>query len=248
MLWWRRLRLPALMRTIHLSILILLGLLLVPQTGIVHSNQGQTYTQFFPIMRTRAFGENVLANPSFEADWYHPNGIPELQIPTGWTFSWEEGANPFAPEPWNEFVRPEVRVLPSQFLPPDEHELFIWDGDQTLKVFKGFGSISYTLQTEVTLQPGAYTFEVYVYPDLVVDYVNGEKVFAPDPNSGEVKLDVGLQTTGWLLPTFGEKNRYHLTFSTNQATTVTIKASFRGRWAIRNNGWFMDDWGVYRLE
>lgn len=236
------------MQQIKKSILLLLGLLLLCQAEAVHTSADDSYALYFPIMRSRGYGANVLSNPSFEGGWYHPNGISELQIPTNWTFSWEEGENPFDPEPWNEFVRPEVRVLPSAFLPIDEHDLFIWDGDQTLKVFKGFGAISYTLQAKVPVQPGDYAFEIFVYPDLVVDYVNGEKVFAPDPNSGEVRLDAGSSSTGWILPTFGDKNRIYLNFSVNQATTITVKASFRGRWAIRNNGWFMDDWGVYKLE
>ena len=226
------------------SILLFLFLPQASSIGI----EGQAYTQFLPLIQTPAFGKNVLSNPSFEGDWYHPDGIPELQIPNHWTFSWEEGNNPLAPEPWNVFVRPEVRVLPSQFLPPHEHDLFIWDGDQTLKVFKGFGSISYTLQANVPVKPGRHLFEINVFPDLVVDYVNGEKVWAPDPNSGEVKLQVGQTSTGWMLPSFGEKNRYRLFFTVSTQSTVAIKASFRGRWAIRNNGWFMDDWGVYELD
>lgn len=208
---------------------------------------GPSHTLYLPFITRQPYGANLLPNPSFEAGWHHPGGIPELQIPNAWTFSWQEGDNPLAPEPWNEFVRPEVRVLTSAFLPPEEHDLFIWDGDQTLKVFKGFGSIQFRLETAVALQPGDYVFEIFVFPDLVVDYEDGKKVWAPDPLSGEVLLHAGGASTDWLLPTFGKKNAYRLAFSVRNPTTMTIGASFRGRWAIRNNGWFLDDWGVYRM-
>lgn len=228
---------------IKLTLVSLLCLLLFwPQETAVTA---ATHYQYLPAISYPTFGTNVLNNASFEGSWYHPNGIAELQIPTDWTFSWKEGDNPLAPESWNQFVRPEVRVLPSAFLPVDEHDLFIWDGDQTLKVFKGFGSISFTLSANVPVKPGNYIFEVNVFPDLVVDYQNGEKVWAPDPLSGEVKLEAGSASTGWLLPQFGDKNIIRLPFTVTSNQTITVRASMRGRWAIRNNGWFMDDWGVY---
>ena len=188
-------------------------------------------------------GTNLLPNPSFENGWYHPNGIPELQIPHEWAFEWDEGHNSLAPEPWNNWVRPEVRVLSRDFLPAHEHDLFIWDGDETLKVFKGYGSISYRLKSSVFLQPGRYQLEVNVFPDLVVGYTpTGQKIWAPDPKSGEVRFAVDGQSTDWLLPTFGQKNTFRHTFSVHQAKDIRITVAIRGRWAIRNNGWFMDDW------
>ena len=72
-----------------------------------------------------AVGQNLLPNPSFENGWYHINGIPELQVPNQWTLDWVAGDNPLDPDPWNDFVRPESRVLNFDFLPPSEHDLFI---------------------------------------------------------------------------------------------------------------------------
>jgi hypothetical protein len=191
----------------------------------------------------------LLPNPSFEGGWYHPNGVAELQIPNEWTFEWDERQNPLAPEPWNEFVRREVRVLSRDFLPPEEHGLFIWDGDQTLKVFKGYGAISYRMITLVYLQPGRYQLEVSVFPDLVVGYTSGgKKIWAPDPRSGEVRIAIDGQSGAWLLPTIGQKNTIRYTFNVQQAKTVHITVAIRGRWAILNNGWFMDDWRLAPLS
>jgi hypothetical protein len=191
-------------------------------------------------------GPNLLPNPSFEEGWYHPNGIPELQIPNQWIFEWDEGYNPLAPE--HDFVRPEVRVLSKDYLPPEERDLFIWDGNYTVKVFKGYGAISFRLITSSYLEPGSYQLEINVFPDLVVGYTSGgSKIWAPDPLSGEVRLTAEGQSTGWLLPTFGQKNTIRYNFNVSQGKVVNITAAFRGRWAILNNGWFMDDWRLTKL-
>lgn len=193
-------------------------------------------------------GPNSLPNPSFEEGWYHPNGIPELQIPNQWILEWDEGYNPLAPEPWNNYVRPEVRVLSRDFLPPDEHDLLIWDGIYTVKVFKGNGALSYRLITSRYLEPGRYQLEINVFPDLVVGYTqDGQKIWAPDPRSGEVRFTVDGRSGQWILPTFGQKNTIRHTVDVGQAKVVHITVAFRGRWAIQNNGWFMDDWRLTRL-
>ncbi len=190
---------------------------------------------------------NRLPNPSFEGGWYHPGNIPELQIPDEWTFTWETGPTGFGNEPWDVWVRPEVRVLPSIQLPPHEHPLFIWDGDQTVKIFKGYGCISFQMRTTVWLEPGKYVLEMSVFPDLVVDYDDeGNKIWAPDPLSGEVKLGSNNNLTDWILPTFGQKNSYYYVFIVSQAQNVPIQVAMRGRYAIRNNGWFMDDWWLWQ--
>ncbi|MBE7533648.1 MAG: hypothetical protein HS099_28470 [Ardenticatenaceae bacterium] len=228
-----------------------------------------------PIIFTR--GNNLLLNPSFEGEgdcqinppnpdvcWYHPGGIPELQIPIRWVFDYEnqwDGRdcgqppvcdNPLTPEPddwWNAWIRPEVRVVPTQLLPPAEHPLFIWDGNNTLKVFKGYGSISYAFTQSVWLEPGKYVLEMSVFPDLVVGYDDeGNKIWAPDPLSGEVKFSAGSNASDWVLPTFGQKNTYYYVFHNSQAQTVTMGVALRGRYAIRNNGWFMDDWWLWRQD
>jgi hypothetical protein len=190
---------------------------------------------------------NLLPNGSFEEGWYHINGIPELQIANRWQLTWEEGPNPLDhdPAPW---VRPEARVLTPDFLPADEHDLFIWHGNQTVKIFKGTGAISFALTTRVHLDPGAYVLEINVFPDLVDEYAGGVKVWAPDPLSGEVLLITPDGGTGWILPQFGRKNTFAHLFHVDTAGQVEVGAAMRGRWAILNNGWFIDDWRLTRVD
>ena len=48
---------------------------------------GSSETIYLPLVSVPPRGPNLLPNPSFEGGWYHPNGIPELQIPEDWQFA-----------------------------------------------------------------------------------------------------------------------------------------------------------------
>lgn len=193
-------------------------------------------------------GANLLNNGSFEGGWYHPGNLPELQIPNGWLFEWDEGPTGFGSQPWDVWLRPEVRVLPSSQLPPHEQNQFIFDGNQTVKAFKGNGAISYRLLQDVTLPPGTYRFVANVYPDLVLEYVNGQKVRPSDPAAGEVRFIVGSGGTGWQMVAFGQKNTLTHTFTITQAQTVRLGLGVRGRYALNNNGWFLDAWSLVKIQ
>jgi hypothetical protein len=193
-------------------------------------------------------GPNLLPNPSFEEGWYHWNGVPELQVPHGWQIEWDEGYNPLYGGDENPFLRPETRVLPRQFLPPDEHATFIWHGTHTYKVFKGYAPISFRLFTDVYLPPGLYQLEIHYFPDLVVGYNGSQKIWAPDPLSGEARIIAPDGGTNWIFPMFGVKNSQTHVFEISEGQTARVGAAFRGRWGVMNNGWFMDDWSLRRLQ
>lgn len=193
-------------------------------------------------------GQNILTNASFEEGHYNKDGIPELQLPNGWYFQWDEGPTGFGDNPWDVYVRPETRVLPSSQLPPDEHALFIWDGTHTVKMFKGNGAISMRLLTDMHLEPGTYQFEINLFPDMVMGYENHQKIWASDPLSGEVRFIVTGAETGWFLPVFGQRNTFTHTFTVAQAQTVQIGVGFRGRYALSTNGFFVDNWSLKKIE
>lgn len=192
-------------------------------------------------------GANLLPNGSFEAGWYNLNGVPELQLPNQWLFEWDEGATGFGTQPWDVYVRPETRVLPAAYLPPNEHGLFIWDGNQTVKIFKGRGAISYRLLTDVALSPGTYRLAVNLFPDLVTAVNGTTKVWATS-DAGEVAFVVGGQRTEWQKTAVGQRNSLSHTFTIGQNQTVRLGVAVRGRYAILNNGWFMDDWSLRRVQ
>jgi hypothetical protein len=193
--------------------------------------------------------ENLLPNPSFEDGWYNQNGTPELQLPNSWQLQWDEGFNWLDSDPWNRFVRPETRVLASDLLPANERDLFIWDGNQTVKIFKREGALSFRLTTLVSLEPGSYLFTIQVFPDMVDDYTEaGGKIWAPDPLSAQLRFIMDPPSNEWHFPTFGQKNEFQYAFYVSELKTVRIGVHFVGRWAILNNGWFMDDWSLIQLS
>jgi len=193
--------------------------------------------------------ENLLPNPSFELGWYHVSGIVELQVPRGWFLGWHEGGNDLDSDPWNRYVRPESRILNGDFLPDDEHDLFIWDGQQTLKVFKRTGALYFWLATNVFLEPGSYLLEVNVFPDMVAEYSEiGGKIWAPDPLSAELRFIHNGEVGNWIFPQFGQKNTFRYAFQIGEPQSVRLGVAFRGRWAILNNGWFFDDWSLSQLS
>lgn len=194
------------------------------------------------------FGVNLLPNPSFEEGHYNQNGIPELQLPNGWRLEFAEGATGFGGQPWDVYVRPETRVLSTGFLPEAEHSLYIFDGSNTVKVFKGAGAVSTRLLTELDLQPGTYVLEGNFFSDVFESYSEGRKNPPPDPNAGEAALFAGATGTGWIGNRYLAKNNLQHTFTLDTAQRVTVGIGFRGRYAIANNGWFVDNLSLRQIQ
>lgn len=193
-------------------------------------------------------GANILPNGSFEQGHYNQNGIPELQLPNGWLLEWDEGPTGFGGNSWDVYVRPETRVLSTAFLPEFEHPLYIWDGSHTVKIFKGSGAISVRLLTDVTLEPGTYVFEINVFPDVVMGYDNKQKIWADDPAAAEVRFIVTGGGTGWIFPAFGTRNTFTHTFTVTEPQTIRVGVGLRGRYALPNNGFFVDNWSLKKVE
>ncbi|MGD2048506.1 MAG: LysM peptidoglycan-binding domain-containing protein [Chloroflexota bacterium] len=182
-------------------------------------------------------GQNLLPNPSFEGGYYHINGVPELQVPNGWFLELDTH---------QPYIRPESRVLSRSFLPSSEVSLFIWDGDWTMKVFKGGARISFRLFTDVSLGPGTYQFSASYFPDLVSDYNGGGKVWSSG-GAGEVafiKDGIGA----WSTIDVGSRNTMVQTFTMPAAGNVRIGVAFRTTWNLANNGFFIDDWSLRRVS
>jgi LysM repeat protein len=191
-------------------------------------------------------GPNLLPNPSFEGDWYF-HQFNELQIPEGWLVVTDEGPNTLTPGSGGNFLRPEIRVIPESDLPPAERSLFIFDGMKTVKAFKGGAPTSFSLFTDVALQPGSYRLTVRFFPDIVAGYERGQKVFATDPLAAEVRLIYNEGGTAWQGTQIGQRNTLTYDFTVTQARTVRVGASFRNRYIMDNNGWFIDHWSLQAL-
>lgn len=193
-------------------------------------------------------GQNILPNPSFEEGHHNQDGIPELQLPVGWRIEYDQGNTGFGDQAWDVWVRPETRVLSTSFLPPAEHPLYIFDGIHTVKVFKGAGAISVRLLTDVTLQPGTYVLEVQFFSDVFEGYENGQKIAPINPDAAEVRLIAGSGGTNWQRQNYLQKNVVNYTFTVNSAQTIPVGIGLRGRYAIANNGWFLDNFSLRRVQ
>ncbi len=193
-------------------------------------------------------GVNLLPNGSFENGHYNQNGVPELQLPNGWRIEWDEGPTGFGNQSYDVYVRPEARVLSKAFLPPEEHSLYIYDGENTIKIFKGSGAVSFRLLTDVALEPGTYVIEAKMFADIVQAWENREKVWPADPTAAEFHFIVGDGGTFWTQQNYGKINVHNWTFTVDTPQTVKIGLAFRGKYAIANNGWFIDDVSLRRVE
>ena len=193
-------------------------------------------------------GANLLPNGSFEEGHYNQNGVPELQLPNGWRLEWVEGPTGFGSEKWDVYVRPEARVLSTAFLPPEEHGLYIYNGQHTVKIFKGQGAVDFRLLTEVTLEPGTYIIEAKMFADVVEKWEDRQKVWPADPTAAEFRFLVGDGGTNWTRQNFGQINVHNWTFTVDRLQTMTVGIGLRGKYAIANNGWFIDDLSLRRIE
>jgi LysM repeat protein len=193
-----------------------------------------------------AQNSNLLPNPSFEGDW-HFYLYNELQIPDGWQLATDEGANNLEQGAGGLFNRPEVRVVPAKDLPPAEHSLFILDGNKTVKAFKGGAPTSFSMFTDVALQPGTYRMTINFVPDTVAGYDAGQKNYASDPLAAEARIIVDGGGTGWQGTNSGQRNSLSFDFTVDEARTVRVGGAFRNRYIMANNGWFLDNWSLTPL-
>lgn len=191
-------------------------------------------------------GTNLLPNPSFEEDWYF-HIYNELQIPNGWQFAMDEGANTLDPGSGGVFNRPEVRVVPSTDLPPAEHSKFIFNGQKTIKAFKGGAPTSFSIFTDIALPAGTYQFRSQFFPDTVLTYEGGGSTFSTDPLAAEARIIFNNSGTNWQPTNIGQRNVVTYEFTLDSPQTVRIGTSFRNRFIMANNGWFIDDWALYAI-
>lgn len=195
-------------------------------------------------------GNNLLSNPSFEGGYYNLDAVEELQVPDGWFMEVDRGDNYLLPDSGTVFFQPESRIFGSNNIPENERTLLIWNGDKAIKVFKGGGPISFRLFTNVYLTPGRYRFTVNLFADFVMAYnEDGTKEYATDPLSGEIQFIQGSGGSAWTSPPFiGAKNTMTYEFTVNSSGNVRLGVGFRNRYSITNNGWFLDDWSLVKIQ
>ena len=193
-------------------------------------------------------GANLFPNPSFEEGWYFFNGVAEWQLPNQWQLAVDEGPNNLSPGSGGRFFRPEVRVLARADIPPAEQNLFLFNGDHTIKAFKGDAPTNFSIFTDVALQPGTYRFTARFFPDAVTGYVDSNKVWNGDPLAAEYRFIHNGGGTDWRSAPAGQKNTVTYDFTVAAPETVRLGVGFRNRFEESNNGWFIDDWSLQAVN
>ncbi len=188
-------------------------------------------------------GPNLLTNGSFEGGHYNQDNVSELQMPNGWQIAFKEGPNEFG----GEWYRPETGVISAERLPADERPLFISDGQFTLKLFKGGLPTTARIFSPTNLQPGTYELKMTVFPDIVVRYSDGKKEFATDPAAGQVQL-LGSTNGEWVDVVYGQQNTLTHRFTVSAAGPVNVGVDTRAIFNYSNNGWFMDNFILQKVE
>jgi hypothetical protein len=102
--------------------------------------------------------------------------------------------------------------------------------------------------TDLYLEPGTYTFEISLFPDIILGYDGNQKIWADDPYSGEVRFIAPDGGTNWFLPIIGQKNTFSHTFTITEAQNARVGAGLRGRFALPTNGFFVDNWSLRKIE
>ena len=194
-----------------------------------------------------ATGANLLPNPSFEDDWYFFNGVDEWQLPVHWLLAVDEGPNTLTPGSGGNFLRPEIRLLTSAHLPPTEQQQFVFDGQKTIKAFKGGAPTNFAIFTDVPLLAGRYRFTIQFFPDTVSIYNGSEKVWNQEPLAAEYRIIFNNAGTGWSRAIVGTRNLQYYDFTLTTPQTVRLGGAFRNRFNGSNNGWFIDNWSLQTL-
>lgn len=181
-------------------------------------------------------------------------GVPQGNVPTGY---WFEFASPEVPNPLDpdqhKWQPPETQVPSRSDIPEYEWGDFFSPGiDTTWKVFADNKSIWFDLYTLIDLLPGTYRFVIEINADLIDHYnEDGQKIFAPDPNSGLLSFICGKSNLPGspftTLKPFGKPQEREYLFSHNGGPArvgIDIKLSH----PLDNNGIFTWNWRLYKLD
>lgn len=196
-----------------------------------------------------AFGVNLLPNPSFEGSFDLQDNVQEYQLPDGWRI--ENVRDNEATAFGGTYFRPEVRTLSNNDLPEDERSLFILEGEQVVKIFKGGAPMraAFVTTNPIALSPGEYELRIGIYADIVAHH-DGSKQFATDPNSAQIRLVAGNLPTGFSPAPIGGDRARHIVipFSVDRAFNGQIGIELDAPLVQNNNGWFLDDFSLTRTK
>lgn len=183
-------------------------------------------------------GGNLLVNGSFEEGWTDAATFPG-QHPKGWVVEWNAGRefhNPHAE--WEYQVGEGVHKSPD-FLPAEEHAVFIWDGRWTYKLFADKKAFWARLKQTVELPAGRYRLSTPVWVDCY--RWMGFKDYDVEPWQAEIKVNVNNSAAREWSPLPSGGKRAVVTEFEHPGGPMKLGVHLRANWPISNNLW-LDRW------
>ena len=187
---------------------------------------------------------NLLQNPSFEEGWTDSDAYTTTQNPKGWTVEWNIGPGFPNPHGGQTYLLGECVHKSKAMLPPSERDVFVSDGDWTLKLFAGDRSFWARLKQTIDLPAGRYQLATPVWVDCY--RWSGFKDYAVEPWQAETMVKAnGREVKPWSLMVSGTRARPVTVFD-HPGGPCALAVHFRCNWAISNNLW-LDGWTLERV-
>ena len=189
-------------------------------------------------------GENLLQNGGFEGDYSAWNGIPQIQMPAGWTPWWADN-NPEVDPPWKN-LRPEWKPAEGVHYPTRVHS-----GARAIQWFKGYGTFFAGASQQVNVPENAqlrFTAWGLAWSCADWDMCRDASSYDPanmgmrigiDPTGGTNPWSASIVWSGFASPTNG-----WLPFqvdATAQGTLVTVFLYSNPDWPKENQDAYFDD-------
>ena len=220
------------------------------QPAKTHDLFGATLPSINPPPPPTGNPTNLLRNGDFEAGWWHPGGVAELQFPIEWNievFTYPGISNPYDTAEHSRFVRPESRVLTRDFIPQSEWNDFFWT-PESLQIMKLFFAASWycRLYQELNLSGGVYQFTARGFADLVKSY--NPKVWATYNPENPFDSPAGLMRVNrsdWQVWIPGKKQEVVFDI---QGPITEVSVEIMCPYALANSGFFFDEWKLVKVE
>ena len=187
-----------------------------------------------------------LKNTSFEDGWLDSDKYSTTQNPAYWTVEWNTGSEFPNPHSQYHYEMGECVHKSKAMLPPSERDVFVWDGDWTLKTFAGGRNFWVRLKQAPTLEAGSYLLTVPIWCDCYRSGTQG-KDYDVEPHQAEVRLKVaGVWVGDWSYLVAGRLNTRTFEFQ-HPGGIAEIAIHARCNWPINNNLWW-DGLSLDRLD
>ncbi len=188
-------------------------------------------------------GENLLLNPGFEGEYSAWSGIPQLQMPAGWTPWWAENSGD---DPDWANHRPEWKPAEGQFYPNRVHS-----GARALQWFKSYATFWAGAYQQVSVPESAQLrFSAYGQAWSCDDWAHCQD--ASSHNPANMRMRIGIDPTGGTNPwastvvwsAFGNPVDgwgYFEVVANAQGSTITAFLYANPDWPKQNQDAYFDD-------